>query len=149
VVVIPWAPRSASDPAHAVHQAVSQALAALQAWLADERLASSRLVVLTQRAIATQPNEDVLDLVHAPLWGLTRSAQAEYPDRRILLVDLDDTESSRGALPKALACRESQLAVRQGHLLVPKLARIVPPSQPTADARALEADGTVLITGAM
>src|SRR6185369_4765395 len=111
VVVIPWAPRSASDPAHAVHQAVSQALAALQTWLADERLASSKLLVLTQRAIATQPDEDVLDLVHAPLWGLIRSAQIEHPDRSILLLDLDDTDASRRALQRALACGESQLAV--------------------------------------
>ena len=70
-----------------------------------------------------EPGEDVLDLVHAPLWGLARSAQAEHPDRRILLVDLDTDGASPPALSAALASDEPQLALRRGELLAPRLAR--------------------------
>jgi polyketide synthase 12 len=99
-------------------------LALLQAWLADERLAPGRLVVLTQRAVATRPDEDVPDLAHAPLWGLVRSAQAEYPDRAILLVDTDDSEASRRELAKAVLSAETQVALRAGRRLVPRLNRV-------------------------
>ncbi|AUX43617.1 acyl transferase [Sorangium cellulosum] len=129
----------------AAHDAAAQALALLQAWLADERFASSRLVVLTRGAVATDPQDDVPDLVHAPLWGLVRSAQTENPDRPILLVDIDGADASRRALPSVLDAGEPQLALRQGKALVPRLSRLTPPSQPAP--RPLDPEGTVLITG--
>ena len=61
------------------------------------RLHLARL--LTHRAIATNPADPISDLVHAPVWGLVRSAQSENPDCRILLVDSDDSDASRDALP--------------------------------------------------
>jgi NAD(P)-dependent dehydrogenase (short-subunit alcohol dehydrogenase family)/acyl carrier protein len=149
LVVIPSAATAtaaqATDLISAAHETTAHALALLQAWLADERLASSRLVLLTERAIATRPDEDVPDLAHASLWGLVRSAQVENPDRRIALLDIDDSESSRRALPAALASTEPQLALRDGHWLVPRLARSTP--LPEATARPLNPEGTVLITG--
>nr|QDA77044.1 polyketide synthase [Jahnella sp. MSr9139] len=137
VVAIAWMGH-ADDPARAAHEATHRGLALLQAWLADERLAPCRLVVLTCRAIATRPHEGDLDLVHAPLWGLVRSAQSEHPDRSIILVDLDDNEASRRALPQALASGEPQVAVREGALRVPRLARPRPEDvlTPPAGARA-------------
>ncbi|WP_437592934.1 SDR family NAD(P)-dependent oxidoreductase [Sorangium sp. So ce1000] len=135
LVLIPCchAPTQAEDVVSAAHDAADHALALLQAWLADERLASSRLVLLTQRAVATRHDEDVHDLAHAPLWGLVRSAHVENPDRHILLLDIDDSDTSRRALPFALASNETQLALRDGKLLLPSLARasargaLVPP----------------------
>ncbi|HSN12983.1 MAG TPA: type I polyketide synthase, partial [Anaeromyxobacteraceae bacterium] len=138
-------PNPGDDMADAAHAAAGRALALLQAWLADEKLASSRLVLVTQRAVAASPDEDVLDLVHAPIWGLVRSAQSEHPDRSILLLDLDADATSE-SLAAALATDENQLAVRGGKLLAPRLARVavdsgaVPPPLPH--------DGTVLVTGA-
>ncbi|WP_437592933.1 type I polyketide synthase [Sorangium sp. So ce1000] len=135
LVLIPCchAPTQAEDVVSAAHDAADHALALLQAWLADERLASSRLVLLTRRAVATRHDEDVHDLAHAPLWGLVRSAHVENPDRHILLLDIDDSDTSRRALPFALASNETQLALRDGKLLLPSLARasargaLVPP----------------------
>lgn len=127
------------------HDAAAQALALLQAWLADERLASSRLVILTVRAVAAHAKEDIADLAYAPLWGMVRTAQAEHPERALVLVDTDDTEPSRRALAHALASSENQLALRDGKLLVPRLARSA-----AADAtipRAMDPQGTVLVTG--
>ncbi|SHN36474.1 SpnB-like Rossmann fold domain-containing protein, partial [Streptomyces yunnanensis] len=111
--------------AEATHRAVARALELVQAWLADERFADSRLVFLTRGAVAAEPGKGVLDLVNAPVWGLVRSAQAENPGR-FVLVDLDDHDVSV-ALPAALAGDEPQLAIREGVLYAPRLGR------PTAD----------------
>ncbi|MFC3582666.1 beta-ketoacyl synthase N-terminal-like domain-containing protein, partial [Streptantibioticus rubrisoli] len=108
--------------AEATHRAVARALELVQAWLADERFADSRLVFLTRGAVAAEPGKGVLDLVNAPVWGLVRSAQAENPGR-FVLVDLDDHDVSAAALPTALASGEPQLAIREGALHAPRLAR--------------------------
>ncbi|MEH0420581.1 type I polyketide synthase [Streptomyces sp. B21-083] len=136
-----------ADGTDAVH-AAGRALALAQGWLADERFATSRLVVVTRGAIATGPDEDVPDLGHSSVWGLVRSAQTEHPDR-ITLLDLDDEPASRRTLTAALAAAEAtgeaQLALRAGRVLVPRLTRA---STPASAETPWRADGTVLITGA-
>ncbi|MDX3745663.1 type I polyketide synthase [Streptomyces sp. AK08-02] len=136
-----------ADGTNAVH-AAGRALALAQGWLADERFAASRLVVVTRGAIATGPDEDVPDLGHSSVWGLVRSAQTEHPDR-ITLLDLDDVPASRRTLTAALATAEAggeaQLALRAGRVLVPRLTRASTPGPAETPWRA---DGTVLITGA-
>ncbi|MEE1820684.1 hypothetical protein PUR61_00445, partial [Streptomyces sp. BE20] len=62
-------------------------LAAVQGWFADESREGVRLVVLTRRAVAVDEGETP-DLATAPVWGLLRSAQNEFPGR-IVLVDTD------------------------------------------------------------
>nr|WP_086859593.1 type I polyketide synthase [Streptomyces milbemycinicus] len=112
------------DVAGAVHTVTAEALALAQIWLADDRFASSRLVIVTRGAVPAGSGEDVADLVHAPLWGLVRTAQAENPGR-FLLIDLDtpDDDILPTALATALGAEEPQLAVRQGRFFVPRLAR--------------------------
>ena len=144
LVVVPFEGMPAGDPALA-HQATADGLALLQAWIADERLASTRLVLLTRRAVATQPDEDVLDLAHAPLWGLARTAQNENPDLPLVLVDTDGSEASQNALAAAIAAGEPQCALRNGHCLLPRLGRIAQSSPATPPH--LDPEGTVLITG--
>ncbi len=101
--------------------------------LLKERLAGDeRLVFVTRGAVAV----DDPDPWAAAVWGLVRSAQAEHPGR-FVLVDAD-----RDALPNQLALGEPQLAVREGKLLAPRLARIKGASEAPAFG-----DGTVLITG--
>ncbi|MDB4970230.1 MAG: hypothetical protein JWN44_5919, partial [Myxococcales bacterium] len=129
-----------------IHAATRRLVELLQAYVTDERLASTRLVVLTRRAVATAAGEDVLDLTHAASWGLVRSVQTEHPDLGILLVDVDETAASVAALPAALGCEDRQLALRDGALRVPRLVR-ADASSTTAAARPLDRDGTVLITG--
>jgi acyl transferase domain-containing protein/acyl carrier protein len=131
VVVVPCVARVSPErtvgvPA-ATHSALAHVLALLQDWLADERFDSCRLVLLTRRAVATGPDEDVQDLSHAPLWGLVRSAQAEYPDRAICLVDTDDSEASRDALAAAVFSAGTQVALRSGYQLMPRLYRMRAP----------------------
>ncbi|MCG8918840.1 SDR family NAD(P)-dependent oxidoreductase, partial [Actinokineospora sp. PR83] len=84
----------------------------------------ARVAVVTERAVAARDGEDVLDLAHAPLWGLVRSVQAEQPGR-VVLVDLDPEGTPGADLAAALAVvDEPLLAVRDGAVLAPRLARV-------------------------
>ncbi|WP_394839061.1 SDR family NAD(P)-dependent oxidoreductase [Pendulispora rubella] len=142
VVLVPFlaASEGPSNLAAAAHDATERALLLLQSWLADERLASCRLVFVTRGAVAAS---DGIDLVHAPLWGLVRSAQSESPLHAIVLLDVDGTAASRAALVHALDPAENQLALREGRVLVPRLA----PIAEAGAALTFAPHGTVLITG--
>ncbi|MET7718436.1 SDR family NAD(P)-dependent oxidoreductase, partial [Streptomyces sp. NPDC005407] len=119
-------------------------LAACRRWLAEERFAGSRLVFVTRGAVAADPGEDVDDLAGAALWGLVRSAQLEHPER-LRLLDLDDSEASRSALPQAVAAAHPQAVLRAGELRLPHLGRVAPAEDA---AFVFDQDGTVLVTGA-
>ncbi|WP_443073214.1 type I polyketide synthase [Streptomyces sp. S465] len=111
------------DVAGATHSAARDALALVQAWLAEERLDTSRLVLVTQGAVTAGGDAGVEDLARSAVWGLVRSAQSERPDR-LVLVDVDGTEASYEALGAALASGESQVALRRGTVHTPLLARV-------------------------
>ncbi|MFG3716090.1 SDR family NAD(P)-dependent oxidoreductase [Micromonospora sp. NPDC047730] len=114
-----------ADPVRAVadaHDATRDALALVQRWLAEPRLEQTRLVLHTRGAVAAAPGEAPRDLANAALWGLVRSAQSEHPGRFTLL-DTDDAASSRAAIAAAVGSGEPQLAVRDGAVLVLRLAR--------------------------
>ncbi|MFJ1546082.1 type I polyketide synthase [Streptomyces sp. NPDC088246] len=144
------------DRASAAHRAAGWALRLVQDWLAEERLANSRLVVLTSGVVATgaEPDGSMRDddaaLVHAPVWGLLRSAQTENPGR-FSLIDVDDHPASAAALVRALTSPEPQTAVRHGVAYVPRLVRASHAATATTTAdgapRRLHPDGTVLVTG--
>jgi polyketide synthase 12 len=123
------------EVAGAARDAVERIVRMLQAWLADDRFAASRLVLVTWRAVGSELQEDVEDLAYAPVWGLVRSAQAEHPDR-FALVDLDGEERSLVSLPAALASDEPELAVRGGALRARRLARAASPGGLVAPWRA-------------
>ncbi|MER7468498.1 SDR family NAD(P)-dependent oxidoreductase [Streptomyces sp. NPDC097981] len=143
-LVVPCMESTAGDVAAAVHAVTARVLALVKDWLADERSADARLVFLTRGAVEAVPGEGVSDLVHAPLWGLVRSAQSENPGR-FVLVDVDAESDLADGLSAALALGESEVAVRGGSVLVPRLAR----AAVAADAGVeWDADGTVLVTGA-
>ncbi|MFE2729161.1 SDR family NAD(P)-dependent oxidoreductase, partial [Kitasatospora sp. NPDC059327] len=126
-VLVTCAGPAGPDTPAAVRAAAEHLLAIVRDWLADDRFAASRLVLLTRGAVAAAPGEHVHDLVHAPLWGLLRSAQTEHPGRFVLL-DLDGRTPApaavlAGALDRAAAGDEPQLALRDGALLAPRLVR--------------------------
>ncbi|EFL33833.1 polyketide synthase I protein [Streptomyces viridochromogenes DSM 40736] len=133
-----------------VHAATGRALALLQAWLADERLAATRLVLVTKGMVAAAPGE-VPHLDAAAVGGLVRSAQSESPDR-IVLVDAPGTGADAAPVPPALlaallATDEPQAAVRDGRLLVPRLHRVARADTDDGTVRRWRPDGTVLVTG--
>ncbi|MFE2847834.1 type I polyketide synthase [Streptomyces scopuliridis] len=144
-----------ADTTASVRTTTGRALALIQEWLAEERLADVPLMVLTSGAVAVAEGDDVTDLGGAAAWGLLRSAQSEAPGR-IVLVDLPaddppaDGATALGSAEEALlsgllAAGEEQAAVREGGVFLPRLARI------RHDATGAEpvwgSDGTVLITG--
>ncbi|MDQ0841390.1 acyl transferase domain-containing protein/acyl carrier protein [Streptomyces sp. V1I6] len=151
-VLVPHPQAPALTP-EAVHEAAHRTLDLLRQWSADDRLADTRLVLLTRGAVAAAAGDRMPDPVHAAVWGLVRSAQSEYPGR-FVLVDADsgaDTDAgtddvSWQTLGAVLASEEPQLALRAGTVRAPRLAKV--PSGAPAEAPSYDTDGTVLITGA-
>jgi amino acid adenylation domain-containing protein len=103
-------------------QALGHVLRIVRQWLTDPKFDGTTLVVLTRRAVSTGTGEDVVDMAHAPVWGLLRSAQAEHPGR-IILADVDDWSGWRDLVPAVLASGEPQLAFRQGVARAPRIVR--------------------------
>ncbi|WP_306338910.1 beta-ketoacyl synthase N-terminal-like domain-containing protein, partial [Streptomyces sp. KL118A] len=170
VMVDSVAPASAleSDSASGTVDARGRALAErvlglLREWLAEPRLAESRLVLITHGAVAVPADTEgdhtpsTIDVSAAALWGLIRAAQAEHPDRFVLL-DIEDGDgdgdgdggegSAQGAdvaaVAAALATGEPQLAVRGGAALAPRLARATATATAiaTADADSVAASAS-------
>jgi acyl transferase domain-containing protein/acyl carrier protein len=131
------------DVPAAVHRATTGVLTVLQAWLAAEELAATRLAVLTSGA-APDAGVPVTDLAGAAVWGLVRTAQTENPGR-LLLADVDGTGASWAALTALAAGDEPQAVVRDGTVTVPRLARAPEPAAPAEPV--WDPDGTVLIVG--
>ncbi|WP_101897483.1 type I polyketide synthase [Embleya scabrispora] len=135
----PPIPAAGADLASAVEAAAVRVLTEMRGWLTAAS-ATSCFVVVTRGAVATASGDAVSDLVHAPAWGLVRSAQHEHPGR-FLLIDLDPDVDADAADPfevagTALAARETQVAVRSGVVLAPRLVRadrdgtLTPPADP-------------------
>jgi len=135
-----------SGVVEAAHATASDTLALLQAWVAEESFAHSRLCLLVERAVSVSETE-APDLAAAPLVGLLRSACSEHPGR-FALIDSDDSEASRGMLAAAAAAtaEEPQIALREGAGLVPRMARVQAPEEKAA-AVGIDPVATVLITG--
>ncbi|MEU7318870.1 type I polyketide synthase, partial [Streptomyces sp. NPDC007083] len=157
VTVLRCPPAEGTAPAR-IHAVTSAVLGELQTWLAETETTGGRLVVVTRDAVVTGDGDAtgeetaddagtgaLPDPAAAAVHGLVQSAQAENPDR-IVLVDTDDPDGLPQALPSVLATGEARVVVRSGGIRVPSLVRIPPHAEPARPA--FPADGTVLITGA-
>ncbi|MGV9271186.1 SDR family NAD(P)-dependent oxidoreductase, partial [Kitasatospora sp. NPDC003701] len=126
-------------------EVTDRVLEVVQTWLAGAGLEETRLVVATRGAVPAGGDATVTDPAGAAVWGLVRAAQAENPDRIVLLdTDASDPVEVESLLGAVLAVGEPQVAVRGSALLVPRLARaaVVRGAEPVLDAA-----GTALITG--
>ncbi|GAA4526046.1 type I polyketide synthase [Amycolatopsis samaneae] len=135
--------RPDGDVPDGMRATVHRMLRVVRQWLAEDRFASSRLVVLTHHGVATGDAEPA-DLALAPVWGLIRAAEAENPGR-FVLVDTDEPAgpAPAGALAAVLASGEPEAAVRRGGILVPRLTTL----PDTASQARPAPGGTVLVTG--
>ncbi|WP_394425998.1 type I polyketide synthase [Streptomyces sp. SGAir0957] len=138
---------AATDPLAATRDADKRVLDLLQQFLADARLAGSTLAVVTRLAVGADARNRVESLPGASVWGLVRSAQSEHPGR-FRLLDLDDTDASWASIADALGGDEAQLALREGSLLVPRLAAAAPdehrlPEPPPGHRLGIPERGTV------
>ncbi|MFH8290014.1 type I polyketide synthase [Streptomyces sp. NPDC018059] len=139
-------PLGAQDPAARTLETTSRALRLIQDWLAEPRLANSRLVLVTSGAVSPLgPDAGTKNWApaHAAVWGLVRSALREHPGR-LALLDVDDDPDSWQLVPTLLAAPAPETAVRNGRAYVPELVRLDEREEPQ---RRLDPEGTVLITG--
>ncbi|MEV3964774.1 type I polyketide synthase [Nocardia sp. NPDC050193] len=139
-----WYPDSSALPGEEgsiVRRRVHTMLAAAREWLRGS-MADERLVVVTRNG-AGLPGEDP-DLAAAATWGLVRSVQSEHPGRVILLDSDFDGEATSELISVVLGAAESQLAVREGALLAPRLSRI---DRSVTRSSVHLGSGAVLVTG--
>ncbi|WP_420877666.1 SDR family NAD(P)-dependent oxidoreductase, partial [Streptomyces mobaraensis] len=125
-----------------LREVLGEVLGTLQQWVANERLASSRLVVVTR------DTDGPGGLVNAAVEGLVRSAQAEHPES-FVLARWDGDDSSVRFFPAALAAAEPQVWVRADGVHVARLGRVAREEQ-TARPSGFEDWGpqdSALITG--
>ncbi|WP_216897311.1 type I polyketide synthase [Nocardia alni] len=123
VIVLRCAGGESADIAAQAAATVGRVHAAIRALVTDRRFAAATIAVLTSGALAIDGGEDVADLVTAPIWGLLRSAQAENPER-LVLVDTDAPEDYRSAIATAAALDgEPQVVLRRGAAHVPRFTR--------------------------
>ncbi|MFE7620198.1 SDR family NAD(P)-dependent oxidoreductase, partial [Streptomyces sp. NPDC057496] len=160
VVVAPCPPPVAAgdgqDPAAGLLRAADRALGLVREWLAEPRLAGSRLVLVTSGAVALPDDPLPADGAagpgaasvpsHAPVWGLVRSALRENPGR-FALVDVDEHPDSWSALPALSASPVPEAAVRRGTVYVPRLVPLAAAAPRPGRGRVLDPEGTVLVTG--
>lgn len=127
----------------AAHNAVADALRAVQQWRASKTSSvKSRLIFVTEQA-SLHPQVNVID---AAVWGFVRSAQAEFGGENIILIDLDGSAESHEALSGAFTCGQEVVALEKGKIMVPTLSKD-PPVPTTFASTTLDVSGTVLITG--
>ncbi|MGI5413092.1 SDR family NAD(P)-dependent oxidoreductase [Streptomyces chartreusis] len=128
--------------APAAHDRAVAVLAAVQAWLADDRFAHARLVPVTTRAAG----DDATDPASAAVWGLLRTAAGEHPGR-FAVADIDGTPEAHRTLRTALTTLDAdQLVVRGEQVLLSRVTRTPEPAVTEPGAWPSET-GTVLITG--
>ncbi|MFF7591315.1 HAD-IIIC family phosphatase, partial [Kitasatospora purpeofusca] len=148
LLVVGDGPAEADGPARA-RAVLDRTLEQLREWLAQDRPAGARLVVVTRRAVPTgaEPDDAAVHLDHAPVWGLARAARAENPGRIVLVdVDADAAEPvDEAAVRAAVRSGRPELALRGGRVYAPELRR--GRAEPAGDPAAALGTGTVLITG--
>ncbi|MES4904979.1 MULTISPECIES: SDR family NAD(P)-dependent oxidoreductase [unclassified Streptomyces] len=127
--------------------AVGGVLSLVQGWLAEPRLADSRLVLVTSGAVSAGDDEGSVDPGGAAVWGLVRSVQAEHPGRFTLVDTAGAADGDRllaEAVRRSLDADEPQVVVRAAGALVPRLVR----TSPSAEDEAPElSGGTVVVSG--
>ena len=141
------------DVAAAARSEVCRVLDMVQQWLASDERGDTRLVVVTRNAVSTGAGDRVEDVAGAGVQGLVRSARSEHPGR-FGLVDVDGNAESWQCLPAVLSGTaddegEFELAVRAGQAYSPRLTptSVGEAPAPSVEARPVDPEGTVLITG--
>jgi acyl transferase domain-containing protein/acyl carrier protein len=139
--------------AAAARRAVWQAAELVRQWTGLTALAGSRLVIVTRGAVESAPGEGVTDLAGAAVWGLVRTAQADFPGRVVLAGlpagpgaaddarisdDADDAgiPDALSVLAAALRGGEPELAVRGGIAYLRRVVRPEPAPEPPAEPAA-------------
>ncbi|MBL8197234.1 MAG: SDR family NAD(P)-dependent oxidoreductase, partial [Blastocatellia bacterium] len=124
-----------------------EALKQLQELLLEEKLRNSELIWVTQEAIATETDENILGLSQSGIWGLIRSARNEHISRQIRLIDID-IWTDKEQLVKAINVEEEpEIAIRKGKMIVPRLVKSNVSNEESNNWKNQLDKATVVITG--
>ncbi|MGW9554641.1 SDR family NAD(P)-dependent oxidoreductase [Nocardiopsis sp. NPDC055551] len=131
----------AGDPTTATKRCLHE----IRDWLTGDHDPADRLVLVTRNAVATEDGEPIAHASASAVWGLVRSAQSEHPDQ-VVIVDADGS-TDIDTITSAVRTGESQVAVRNGTFLVPRVVKSPPAADPIETGLGWRRDGTILITG--
>ncbi|PRX51425.1 acyl transferase domain-containing protein [Prauserella shujinwangii] len=124
---------SGMDCAEAAHLVAEHVLTLIQRWLAEPRLERTPLAILTRPVLA-----------HGAVPGLVRTAQAEHPDR-FVLVETEHDPAEEGVsdlVEAAVSAQEPEVVVRAGALHARRLASAPSALRPPGDAPSWHLDTT-------
>ena len=125
----------------------NEMLSILKLSVADPKFAPTRLVIVTQGAVAVT-DQDIVNPASSAIWGFVRSVQLEQPGE-LILVDFDGSSEALSIMPQAVIqafeLGESQVAVRRGNAFLPRLKSV--PSIETSQASPWDNCDAVLVTG--
>ncbi|HEY7170340.1 MAG TPA: SDR family NAD(P)-dependent oxidoreductase [Vicinamibacterales bacterium] len=129
------------------------ALHLVQALAREASAMKPRVWFVTQGAQVVE-RENAVQILQAPIWGLSRTVAIEHPDLRCGRIDLEAAESLADPQLELLAreltqgTTEDQIAFRRGSRFVARLVRRAA-MDPSPDSAAVRADGAYLVTGGL
>ncbi|MFE0375644.1 SDR family NAD(P)-dependent oxidoreductase [Streptomyces inhibens] len=141
--------------ADALDRAQGTVSAALLALLQELGSAGRDARVLVATRGAQSLSRHPVGVVHAPLWGLAAIANAENPDVRCVLVDLDPDERAAESAAEALcaealgALGDDRIAFRGGRRHIAGTAVPALAHDTAAAEELVRPDGTYLVTGGL
>ncbi|MER7396115.1 SDR family NAD(P)-dependent oxidoreductase [Streptomyces sp. NPDC000151] len=141
--------------ADSLDQAQEAGSAALLTALQELALGGRAARVLVATRGAQSPAAHPVRVAHAPLWGLAAIANAENPDVRCVLVDLDPDERAAEREAEALCAEalgtapDTRIAFRGGRRHVAGAPATAPAHDAAAAEQLVRADGTYLVTGGL
>ncbi len=144
------------DPLESAKSVLAGLLGLVQAMIDEGLVLPLGLTVVTRRALAIDPG-DAVDPLASSLWGFARSVQSEQPGLGLRLADVtgDAEESELSSMMASLvlaAGKETQLALRGGRVLAPRLTPCKPAASAvvnTNNGLPLSPDRSYLITGGL
>ncbi|KAI1368685.1 hypothetical protein F5Y08DRAFT_294492 [Xylaria arbuscula] len=110
---------------------------------------SAPVVWVTCRAVGATAGDRPAGIGAAPLWGLARTARSEHPELRLRMIDLDETIDPTTFEFALTLGDQTEIAVRQGQVLVPHMEQATPVESQLAKLPLLRTDGAVLVTGGL
>ena len=137
-------------PSHAPESgwdALKELLQVAQAVASGQPSVFPRFWVVTRGAQGPQLSNPA----HASLWGLARSMALEYPEMRVIRLDLDQGTSSAEDWQRAIRAAgvEDEIVVRGEEVYVPRLRRRAPAVSSQADAEDAQVELGILERGAL
>ncbi|HSP25584.1 MAG TPA: SDR family NAD(P)-dependent oxidoreductase, partial [Saliniramus sp.] len=132
----------APSPAATSIEEVAGALDILRLAALDAATDCSRMAIVTRGAFEG-------DMAAAAAWGLGRGIAAEYPQLRLLSIDIDagmDDAEAASAVAEALACDDGEDQIRIGRT-GRSVARLQAVEPRAAKPVALDPDGVHVVTG--